>query len=297
MPNLPTAAVLAVLVLASGIAGVVAADPTATPVATTTATENDTPTDATVAPEPMPPAGDGTFEERLAARLAQFDLTDGQVRAIVGEASRLHDDGASRLVIKSSVVLHLYEFGVDAPFLYADGDDATSPADRIAAQLGERFDLTDAQVAEIASTIERMHADGASRTEIYRAVHALLVDYGVDEDELDDLRQRVLHAKAHQLHERAHAMHQRADRLHHAAEHDRPTDVADRPAPGDVVDRLDDRYDLTDEEAETLDRLLDGMIDDGASREEIRDAVIDQLRDWGYDVPTDDRPAGDADGR
>ena len=295
MTTLPSAAALALLVLVAGVAGVVAADTTATPTATATAAENATDDEPTT----MPPADDQSFEERLAHRLSQFDLTDEQIRVIVSDAARLRDDGASRLVIRSSIVMHLYGYGVDAPFLSADGGDGTSPADRIAAQLGELFDLTDAQVDEIAATIERLHADGATRAEIYRAVHALLVEYGVGEDELDDLRARVLHAQAHQLHERAHAVHARADRLHHAAAHDRPADGLDRRAADDVVDRhldrLDDRYDLGDEQVGTLDRLVHGMLDDGASREAIRDAVQDQLRDWGYGVPPNERPA-EADG-
>ena len=285
MTSLPSAAALAVLVLVAGIGGVVAADPTETPTATPTAVET-TPNATDADPTTMPPEFDGSFEQRLAHRLSQFDLTDGQVRVIVNEAVRLHEDGASRLVIRSSIVMNLYQFGVDAPFLYADGgDDVDSPADRFAAKLGERFDLTDEQVAEIAATIERMHANGASRAEIYRAVYALLVEYGVDEDELDDLRKHVTHAKAHRLHERADALHDRAHRLHHAAVHDGPTD-RDGDAVDRHVDRIQARYDLTDEQAVELERLIRDMRADGADREAIVQAVRDRLADWGVDRPT-----------
>lgn len=286
MTSLPTAAVLAVLVLVAGVAGVVAADTTATTTATLTAAENTTDAEPTT----MPPESDSDFEHRLAERLSQFNLTDGQIRVTVNDAARLRDDGASRLVIRSSIVMHLYEFGVDAPFLYANSDDGPTPADRIAAQLGERFDLTDRQVAEIAATIERMHADGASRAEIYRAVHELLIDYGVDEDEVDDLRKRLMHQRAHELDERAHALHEKAHRLHHAATDDEPSDVdpIDRH-----LDRLDQRYDLSDDQRSELERLLRGMIADGADRGEIRGAVRDQLEAWGHDIPGDDRSTGD----
>ncbi len=287
MTSHPSAVALAVLVVLAGVAGVVAADPTgASPTATPTAAETD---DA--APETLPGV-DSTFEERLAERLSQFDLTEGQVRAIVGEAVRLRDNGASRLVIRSSVVMNLYQFGVDAPFLYA-GDDATA-GERIAARLGERFDLTDAQIAEIAATIDRLHADGASRAEIYRAVRALLVEYGVDEDELDVLDRRARHARAHRLHEqahrhhqRAHELHERAHRLHHVAgQGDAPSrdgDAVDRH-----VDRIQARYDLTDEQAAELERLVRGMVADGASREAIAEAVRDRLADWGVERPVVD---------
>lgn len=211
MPTLPTASALAVLLVLSGIAGVVAADPTN---ATTTAVEQ-----TAVEPDPATarmPAIDGpSFEERLAERLGGFDLTDGQIRTIVNEAVRLRDDGASRLVVRSSIVMNLYGYGVDAPFLYAGG--SSSPGERIAERLGERFDLTDDQVAEIAHTIDRLHADGASRVEIYRAVRALLVEYGVDEDEVDALTRRALHAHAHRLDAHADRLHDRAHRVHHRA--------------------------------------------------------------------------------
>lgn len=292
MTTLPSATALAVLVVLSGIAGVVAADPTgaSTAAVTPTAVETTPTTDAASEPTTVPPDRDASFEQRLAGRLSQFDLTDEQVRTVVAEAVRLREAGASRLVVRSAVVMHLYGYGVDAPFLYAGGDDGQSAADRIAARLGERFDLTDAQVDDIAATIERMRADGASRAEIYRAVRALLVEYGVDEDELRTLDRRAKHARAHQLHERAH-------RLHHAA-----TGGADR-APGatdaerDAVDRridaLQHRHDLTDEQAAALERLVRDRLADGASREEVRAAVRDRLAGWGVEEPTTRRTPAD----
>lgn len=279
MTTLPSAAALAVLVLVAGIGGVVAADPTAAPTAATTAVENATDAEPTA----IPPESNGTFEARLAHRLGQFDLTDEQVRVIVTEAVRLRDDGASRLVIRSSIVMHLYEFGVDAPFLYANDGDGLPAADRHAERLGARFDLADEQVAEIAMTIERMHADGATRAEIYRAVGELLVSYGVDEDEIAELRERFVHAEAHRLHERAHHLHERSHRLHHAAGHDGPTtgDAVDRH-----VDRLQARYDLTEEQAAALERLVRGMLADGEPRDAVAEAVRERLHDW-RDGPAD----------
>lgn len=274
MTTLPTATALAVLVVLAGIAGVVAADPTdALPTAAGAAVVTTSDTDETA-------DADGAFERRLAERLSPFNLTDAQVRTIVSEASRLRDDGASRLVIRSSVVMHLYEYGVDAPFLYA-GDHPTV-GERIAERLGERFDLSRDQVAEIAATVDRLHEAGASRAEIYRAVRALLVEYGVDEDEIDDLRRRQAHSEAHRLHERSHALHERADRLHHAAAHDgaftRSGDAVDRH-----VVRLQDRHGLTDGQAATLERLIRGMLDDGADRDAVAAAVREQLAEWGAD--------------
>lgn len=210
MPTLPTAAALAALVVMAGVSGVVAADRSdvSTAAVTTTVAE----TDPTIAPDRD---DDRSFEERLADRLDQFNLTDEQVRSIVSEAIRLRDDGASRLVIRSSILMNLYEYGVDAPFLSADA--GTSVGDRIADRLGERFDLTDKEVAEIAATIDRMRDSGASRAEIYRAVRGLLIEFGVDEDEVDDAMRRAAHHRAHELHDRADRLDRRAHRLHHLA--------------------------------------------------------------------------------
>lgn len=269
MSTLPPVAALAALVVMAGVAGGVLADPTdASPTATPTAVESDQP------PEKLS-SDEGVFERQLAARLSPFNLTDEQVRTIIMEAAHLREDGASRLVIRSSVVMNLYAFGVDAPFLYA-GPDA-SVGERLAERLGDRFDLTDGQVADVAATIDRMRDAGASPDEIHRAIHAQLVGYGVDEDELDDLRRRLAHARAHHLHERAH-------RLHHVAVHgDR---VAEKDAVDRHLDRLQVRYDLTDEQAATLERLVRGMLADGADRGAIADAVYEQLAEWGVERPT-----------
>lgn len=263
MTTLPTAATLAVLVVLSGIAGVVAADPTGatTAAVTPTAVETTPTTDAASEPTTMPPDRDASFEQQLAHRLSKFDLTDEQVRTVVAEAVRLREAGASRLVVRSAVVMHLYGYGVDAPFLYADGSDGATAGERLAERLGERFDLTDAQVDEVAATIDRMRGDGASRAEIYRTVRALLVEYGVDEDDLATLDRRAAHARAHQLHERAHrhhrrahVLHERADRLHHAAavgaDHAPDGTDAERDAVDRRIDALRDRYDLADGQAD-----------------------------------------------
>jgi len=211
MPTLPTAAALAVLVVMAGVSGVVAADQSDVSTATVTSTEAET--DSTIAPDRD---DDRSFEERLADRLERFNLTDVQVRSIVSEAVRLRDDGASRLVIRSSIVMNLYEYGVDTPFLYADT--GSSVGDRIADRLGDRFELSDEEVAEIAATIDRMRDSGASRAEIYRAVRGLLIEFGVDEDQIDATMRRVAHHRAHTLHDRADRLDRRAHRLHHFAD-------------------------------------------------------------------------------
>ncbi|MFK5604101.1 hypothetical protein [Haloferax volcanii] len=56
-----------------------------------------------------------------------------------------------------------------------------------------------------------------------------------------------------------------------------------RYAPGD---RLQDRYDLTDEQTDEVWTLVADMRDDGATAEEIRTAVDEQLTEFGVDTST-----------
>ena len=243
MRRIPTAAAFALLLVVAGVAGVVSADSNSNDnrPAPTTAEVTGTATDA-------PVAFDGRFEQRLAHRLAQFDLTDAQTREVVTEASRLHEAGASRLVIRSSVVMHLYEFGVDAPFLYAGEETDRSPGAH--AKL-HRFvaglDVTPAQVRELHATVHRMYDDGATRMEIRRAVRRQLAAWDVDRPGADG----------------------------------RP-DAVDR-----FVDRLADRHDLTDRQAAEVERLVRRMLDSGAHRGEIREAVGRLLDSYDEASPRD----------
>lgn len=281
MARLPTAAALAILLLTAGVAGAVSAEPTSTDVkptptdanATDVASATDRATDVSVATDRVhdvdvdrvsdrrsdvaidvqPEADVPTFEGQLARRLAQFDLTDAQTREIVTEASRLRDDGASRLVIRSSIVMHLYEFGVDAPFLYAGDGDANDdrPAD------GHRkfhrhllsLDVTPEQARQLHAMAHRTFEAGASREEVAHAI-----------------RRQV------------------------AAWDDAPDDeVRDGDGLDRLVHALSDRYDLDRRQTAELERLLRGMAGDGADRTEFHGAVSRLLDSWGVTAP--DRPA------
>lgn len=254
MKRLPTAAALAILLVTAGIAGVVSAEPNGTDHQTTTVVANDPSTDRAsdvlvvdrVADRQRDdaPTDGRTFEQRLAARLAHFDLTDAQVREIVTEASRLEEAGASRLVIRSSIVTNLYEFGVDAPFLYADSaDDRPADAHRHLHRFIHALDVTPEQARELHTMVHRMVEDGATRGEIRQAIREKLAEWDVD-DSPDGV-----------------------DRLVHATV---------------------ERYDLDRQQAAELERLVRGMIDDGADRTEIHRAVSRLLESYGvgHDRPT-----------
>lgn len=264
MRNLSTAAALAILLLTAGVAGVVSADPTSTDYRTTSAGVTDVATDArpaaTTDARPTTDArvdvatarsddvaDDATFEQRLARRLAHFDLTDAQTREIVTEASRLEEAGASRVVIRSSVVMNLYEFGVEAPFLYANagGDDDWPDDHRRFHRFIRSLDVTPEEARELHAMAHRMHEAGATNEEIREAIRRTVES---DDDEVDD----------------------------HPGAVDR------------IVDVLVDRYDLDRQQAAELERLIRGMIDDGADRGEIHAAVDRPLDSYGVDEPSID---------
>ena len=249
MRQLPTAAALAILLLTAGVAGVVSAEPNSTDVQTTQTDANVT--DVSVATDrvhdvvvvdrvtdrrqDVATADAPTFEGQLTRRLAQYDLTAAQVRDIVSEASRLRDDGASRLVIRSSIVTNLYEFGVDAPFLYADdaNDDRPAYAHRKLHRFLRSLDVTPPQARELHATAHRMFEAGATREEVAHAIRRQVAawddapdDYAGDGDRID----RLVHA-------------------------------------------LSDRYDLDRSQTAELERLIRGMAGDGADRTESHGAV------------------------
>jgi hypothetical protein len=241
MARLPTAAALAILLLTAGVAGVVSAEPNSTD-----AKPNPTDANVTAATDRASDVivvdaltdrrhdvaldDDAPFEQQLARRLAQFDLTDAQVREIVTEASRLRDDGASRLVIRSSIVTNLYEFGVDAPFLYADPDDEPhADAHRHFHRLLRSPDVTPEQARELHAMAHRMLEDGATREEVEQAIRRQVAAWNDDGADYDSI-----------------------DRL---------------------VESISDRYDLGHRQTVHLERLIRGMAEDGADRTEIHRAV------------------------
>lgn len=118
----------------------------------------------------------------------------------------------------------------------------------------QQLDLTDEEVEDIVSEAEAMRTEGATHREIEAMVGEKLDDYGVD---VSALRPVVRHYHRH----------------HH-----------DHSAPWDVrLERFLGLFDLTDEEIDAIVDDADAMHDDGASKQEIREYVLGELADEGYD--------------
>jgi hypothetical protein len=148
----------------------------------------------------------------------------------------------------------------------AAGTDANAPADdrwsderidEMLERLQERFDLTDEQVAELRATIEEKLEAGAAPLEIRDAVIDTLESFGIEDPEIGPP----------------------ADRGQH-----RWTDDADA-APGPAYDRLQERFDLTDDQIAEIRATVESMLDDGADRAAIHDAIVEKLEEFGIEDP------------
>ncbi|MFW5896038.1 MAG: hypothetical protein ACOCUA_01495 [archaeon] len=132
-----------------------------------------------------------------------------------------------------------------------DEDDVDAMLDR----LQERYDLTDEQVSQLRETIESELEDGAAPLDIRDAVIAQLEEFGIEDPQVGP-----------------------------------PTDAQARNAsngtvPDPAFDRLQERYDLTDEQVTDLRETVESMIDDGANRTAIHDAIVEKLEEFGVEDP------------
>ncbi|MEF8757035.1 MAG: hypothetical protein V5A33_02250 [Halobacteriales archaeon] len=132
----------------------------------------------------------------------------------------------------------------------ADWDEDT--VDAMLDRLQERYDLTDEQVSELRETIESKLEADAGPLEIRDAVIEQLEAFGIDDPQVGP-----------------------------------PEDAGARndTAPAPAFDRLQERYDLTDEQVTDLRETVESMVDEGANRSEIHDAIVEKLESFGVEDP------------
>ncbi|MFC7202574.1 hypothetical protein ACFQJC_03545 [Haloferax namakaokahaiae] len=110
----------------------------------------------------------------------------------------------------------------------------------------DQFDLTDREKQSIEDEVSEMRADGASAHAIRLVVHGRLHQYGVTHE---DMREVLFE---HRL--------------------------------DGKLDRLQDHYDLSDEDVETVRDAVETAREDGANPGELREVALDTLEELGYDV-------------
>ena len=219
------------------------------------------------------PADDRWSDERIDEMLERlqerFDLTDEQVAELRATIEEKLEADAAPLEIRDAVIDKLESFGIEDPEIGPpadrgqnrwtdDADAAPGPAyDR----LQERFDLTDDQIAEIRDTVETMVEDGADRGAIHDAIVAKLEDFGIEDPELGPPGDRGRNSWAD------------------------GNGWADGTAPAPAFDRLQERFDLTDDQIAEIRETVESMLEDGADRAAIHDAIVEKLEEFGVDDP------------
>jgi len=117
-----------------------------------------------------------------------------------------------------------------------------------------QFDLTDEQVEELTTMIDELEAEDATPMEIRQAVREKLISFGVPEEELDKTG---------------------PDR------HPNPVTDPDREI---SVEGLTERFDITEDQAQTIVDEVSTMEANGVTPTEIHDRVSELLESYNVDV-------------
>jgi len=153
-------------------------------------------------------------------------------------------------------------------------------------------ELTEAQQTELHELMLTMRDDGASREEIRDAVHAQLEEWGVElpehpnvidrfGDQLNDEQKDELEALIQTMKDEGAGHKAIRDALHAQLKEwgvDIPTRKEHRQFRGFG-------HQLNEAQREELRAIADPMKEDGASRQEIRDAIHAKLNEWGIECP------------
>jgi DNA-binding transcriptional regulator YhcF (GntR family) len=169
--------------------------------------------------------------ERSGPRGPQLDLTEEQKQELKQLRQELREAGASREEIHEAIRDQLEAWGIDPP-------------ERRMGRRGPRPDLTEGQKQELKQLRQELREAGASREEIREAIRDQLEEWGIE-------------------------------------------------PPERRMGRRGPRLDLTEEQKQELKQLRQELREAGASREEIREAIRDQLEAWGIEPPQHSRGAGE----
>lgn len=240
---------VAVLLILSGIVGAVGPTVTAQ-----TDTETDAPTD-TETDQPTDRATDRPADaathpdiDRWGHLQAALSLSDERIEELQAIAQEERENGASKQEVRRAVV--------DA--LADDGFDPVEIKLRLVTyRVGLHYELGDDQMSELLTNVSTNHDDGMSPREVMKETFATLEGWGYDTTEVKQyLKDRV------------------DDRRKHAAVHKR-------------IQHLQERYDLTDEQARLIHEEVHRMHEAGKSAEEIKQRVAAMIeRFTGHEVDT-----------
>lgn len=206
-------------------------------------------------------------------------LTDEQKQELHTLISGMREDGATRDDIKEAVDALFAEWGIETPN-WGEG--------RGGRQGFGDPQLTDDQRDILKSTIADLREAEATREEIRAAVEALYAEWGLEmpvrdgrlSDFLTEEQQAELEALVQGMKDAG------ATREEIKAAVDALFEEwgIERPNPQRLKDKKSDRRwmsELTEEQRTIIREMVRSMREDGATREEIREAVRAQLEEWG----------------
>ncbi len=229
--------------------------------------------------------GNGGYENRSGNL-----LTDDQKQELHELISSMRQDGATRDDIYQAVDALFAEWGVEAPEW------------RKGQMSGHRGvgdpQLTDEQRDELRTTIAEMRQAGATREDIHAAVEALYAEWGLEMPEpkgpwselLTDEQQAELKALLQEMKDAGATRREiraAVDALFEEWGIERPDGQGRKDGKGKNGNR-GWMGDLSEEQRTTIRELIQEMRADGATREEIRQAVNALLEEWGIDGDEND---------
>jgi len=232
-------------------------------------------------------------------------LTDEQREQVRARIQELRQQGATREEIHEAVKAMLSEFGIQIP---------ENPPQRRQGPRGDRplFNkLTDEQKTELQQRVQELRQRGAIREEIRDAVNELLQSWGIEIPERPEdgfhrgcrpgmgLFADLTPVQRQELRETVSGLRQQ-----NASQEEIVAAVKNLLTGWgiEVPEDFGERFltaphghggfwqALTDEQKQTLRTKIRDMLASGAEFEAIHDAVIQQIQQWGYDVP--ERPDG-----
>lgn len=213
-------------------------------------------------------------------------LTDEQRAAIQEKVTEMKDAGASRREIREAIAEMLAEYGIEVP-------------DEWFYRLGKGYylcaDLTDEQRTAIKEKVAEMKEAGASRQEIREAVAEMLKEYGIELpawsiylgkcylcSDLTDEQRTAIEEKVAEMKEAGAS----SDEIRDAIVEMLKEYGIEVPALFGYLRKACRLWtDLTDEQRAAIEEKVTEMEEAGASRDEIRDAIIEMLAEYGIEVP------------
>lgn len=272
--------VLTALLLTSAAVGALSTDQfasTNTAASVDTTTPTDAPEDGTDAAgfahthdvEPAPESA----VDAIADVLGRFSLTDADENRIISHVESLQEEGASRARLLDATVHGLHDAGITKDEMMQ-----VAPEMRLRMLL-TYFDLTDEQREAVVDAAADARRDGGDAEEVRDVVTDVLASYGVSEDEIRDAwhdqQHERIHLQAHRLKHKQEQLRNQHARFHGHEDGEHPDGLSR------WAHKLQHRFDLTDEQIQELQREAQAMLDDGATREEVKRMVHEKLQEWG----------------